>query len=205
MTHVHIVDDHWMVRRGLREILEAAPSVSAITESENLHDAFAACRDRRQPVGVVVLDLVLGAESGLAAIPELKATSPNLGVLAISFLGEDPHGVHAIAQGADGFVTKLVGPKGFIEAVSNVATGGRHVSPKLAELLARRVQRTGDLTPREWEILRYYALGFGCVEIATRLSLSPKTVSTHKTNGMRKLGLRSTADLVRWAIEHGLP
>ena len=205
MTHVHVVDDHWMVRRGLRELLEADPSVRMVTESDNLHDALGACRDDRRPVDVVVLDLVLRGESGLAAIPEVKSIAPSIGVLAISFLAEDPHGVHAIVQGADGFVTKLVDPRIFLEAVSHVATGGKFVSSSLAELLTRRVQRTSDLTPREWEILRYYALGFGCVEIASRLSLSPKTVSTHKTNGMRKLGLRSTADLVRWTIEHGVP
>jgi DNA-binding NarL/FixJ family response regulator len=205
VTHVHVVDDHWMVRRGLRELLEADPSVRMVTESDNLRDALDACRDDRRPVDVVVLDLVLRGESGLAAIPEVKSIAPSIGVLAISFLAEDPHGVHAIVQGADGFVTKLVDPRIFLEAVSHVATGGKFVSSSLAELLTRRVQRTSDLTPREWEILRYYALGFGCVEIASRLSLSPKTVSTHKTNGMRKLGLRSTADLVRWTIEHGVP
>ncbi|MBU6202044.1 MAG: response regulator transcription factor [Acidobacteria bacterium] len=205
MTHVHVVDDHWMVRRGLREVLEASASVTQVTESENLHDAFDACRDLRRPVDVVILDLVLRAESGIAAIPQIKAITPTIGVLAISFLAEDPHGVHAIVQGADGYVTKGVGPKEVIDAVGHVASGRKYVSAGLAELLARRVQRSGDLTAREWEILRCYSLGLGCVEIASRLSLSPKTVSTHKSNGMRKLGLRSTADLVRWAMEHGLP
>ena len=205
MTHVHVVDDHWMVRRGLREILEAEPSVGMVTESDNLHDAFEACRGNRHPVDVVVLDLVLRNESGLAAIPEIKAIAPRVKVLAISFLSEDASGVHAIMQGADGYVTKLVAPAVFVEAVSHLASGGKYLSSGLAELLARRVHRTGDLTAREWEVVRYYALGLGCVEIASRLSLSPKTVSTHKTNGMRKLGLRSTADLVRWAIEHGVP
>ena len=205
MTHVHVVDDHWMVRRGLRDVLEASATVTRVTESENLHDAFAACRDPRRPVDVVILDLVLGAESGIVAIPQIKAITPTIGVLAISFLAEDPHGVHAIVQGADGYVTKGVGPKEVLDAVKHVASGKKFVSSSLAELLARRVQHSGDLTTREWEILRYYALGFGCVEIASRLSLSPKTVSSHKTNGMRKLGLKSTADLVRWAIEHGVP
>jgi len=205
VTHVHIVDDHWMVRRGLREVLEASASVTEVTESENLHDAFAACRDLRRPVDVVILDLVLRAESGIAAIPQIKAITPTIGVLAISFLAEDPHGVHAIVQGADGYVTKGVGPKEVIDAVGHVASGRKYVSASLAELLARRMQNTGNLTVREWEIIRYYALGLGCVEIASRLSLSPKTVSTHKTNGMRKLGLKSTADLVRWVMEHGLP
>ena len=205
MTHVHIVDDHWMVRRGLRDFLEESASVTRVTESGNLHDAFAACRDRRRPVDVVIVDLVLGAESGIVAIPQIKAITPKIGVLAISFLGEDPHGVHAIVQGADGYVTKGLGPKDLIDAVGQVAAGRKYVSASLAELLARRVQHLGDLTAREWEILRYYGLGFGCVAIASRLSLSPKTVSTHKTNAMRKLGLKSTADLVRWAIEHGLP
>lgn len=205
MTHVHLVDDHWMVRRGLREALEGSGSVEVITESEHLHDAFAACRDDVVPVDVVVLDLVLGDESGLAAIPQLKSIRPGLGVLAMSFLAEDPHGVHAISQGADGFVSKGTSPRGFSEAVGRVASGQTHVSPHLAGLLAKRIQRTGDLTAREREILGHYARGVGCVEIAARLSLSPKTVSTHKTNGMRKLGLRSTADLVRWAMEHGTP
>lgn len=205
MTHVHVVDDHWMVRRGLRDILEASATVSHVSESENLRDAFAACRNPDRPVDVVILDLVLGAESGIVAIPQIKAITPRVGVLAMSFLAEDPHGVHAIAQGADGYVTKGVGPREVLDAVGHVAAGRKYVSAGLAELLARRMQRSGDLTPREWEILRHYALGFGCVEIASRLALSPKTVSTHKTNGMRKLGLKSTADLVRWAIEHGVP
>lgn len=205
MMNIHIVDDHWMVRRGLRDVLEASTTVDVVSESDNLHDALAACRDGRRPVDVVILDLVIGEESGIAAIPQFKAITPAVGVLAISFLAEDPHGVYAIAQGADGFITKGVGPRDLLDAVGHIATGRKYVSASLAELLARRMQRSGDLTAREWEILRYYALGFGCVEIATRLALSPKTVSTHKTNGMRKLGLKSTADLVRWAIEHGVP
>lgn len=205
MIHVHVVDDHWMVRRGLREVLEASRDEIHVSESENLHGAFEACRDRRHKVDVVIIDLMLGPESGMAAIPQLKSITPRIGVLAMSFLAEDPHGVHAIVQGADGYVTKGVGPMDLIDAVGHVASGRKYVSTGLAESLAGRVQRSGDLTPREWEILRYYALGFGCVAIASRLSLSPKTVSTHKTNAMRKLGLKSTADLVRWAIEHGLP
>lgn len=204
MTHVHVVDDHWMVRRGIRELLETSATVARVSESANLHDAFAVCREPRHPVDVVILDLMLEGESGLAAIPQMKAIAPSIRVLALSFLDEDPHGVRAIAQGADGYVTKGVPPRSVLEAVETVSAGRRYVTANLAQLLARRVQRVGDLTAREWEILRHYALGFGCVEIASRLSLSPKTVSTHKTNAMRKLGMRTTADLVRWAIEHGV-
>jgi DNA-binding NarL/FixJ family response regulator len=151
-------------------------------------------------IGSVIGAAVVGAIIDRAVLWRRPRFSPETASLAHRSLAT---AAYVFAQGADGYVTKDVGPRGVLDAVGHVASGRKFVSSSLAELLARRVQGLGHLTPREMEILRYYSLGFGCVEIASRLSLSPKTVSTHKTNGMRKLGLKSTADLVRWAIEHG--
>lgn len=202
--NILIVDDHWMVRRGIGEAVRALPGVTAVHEAATLREAFNFVRAQGGAPITVVLDAMIGDESGLANIAGLKALNAKVRVLVLSYLGEDPHGVRAIELGADGYLTKGGSSKDLTEALRVVMNGSRYVSPNLARLIADRLSRGEELTPREWEVVRYYVLGYGCVKTAKVLSLSPKTVSTHKANVMRKLGLRSTADLIRWGMERNI-
>ena len=204
MSDVLVIDDHWMVRRGLSEVLADIPGQGEVIETATLHEAFATLRARLNDIDVVTLDIMLGDESGLSAVEQMKAIKKSLRVLMLSYLDEDPHGVRAIEQGADGYLTKGGRPHELVDAVKALRAGKRYVSANLSGLLARRLQHGRDLSPREWEVVRYYVMGKGCVETARLLSLSPKTVSSHKTNAMRKLGIHTSADLIRWGIDHGI-
>ena len=207
MVGVLIVDDHWMVREGLGETLAKVPDVSVVGEVSTVKELFAFLADPQAKLGkdpdVILLDAVLGADSGIDCIPNLKKMT-KARVLVLSMLSENPHAVRAIEQGADGFISKGGSPRELVDAIRVVASGHRYISSIVGQLLADRLSRTHDLTPRESEIVRYYALGFRCGEIARVMSLSPKTVSTHKTNAMRKLGITNNADLIRWAIDSAL-
>lgn len=204
MIDVLIVDDHWMVRRGLAEALAEIDLVGSVTSVDNVRDAFAAVRAPRKRPLLVVLDAMLGLDSGLSSIEGLRSIDETVRVLVLTILSEDPHGVRAIEAGADGFLIKGSSLADFTAAVREIAGGGQYVSASLGQLLAKRLSGRDELTPREWEVARHYVMGFGCVQTARMLSLSPKTVSTHKANVLRKLGLTSTADLVRWGVERNI-
>jgi DNA-binding NarL/FixJ family response regulator len=199
-----VVDDHWMVRRGLAEVLAPLAVTGGLHEASTLREAFAFVRSAGKTPVTIVLDAMIGNESGLSSIEGLKSAGSSVRVLVLSYLPEDPNGVRAIELGADGYLSKGGSAQEFVEAVRSVMSGQKYVSPALARLLAERVSHGEELTPREWEVVRYYVLGYGCVKTAKVLSLSPKTVSTHKANVMRKLGLRSTADLIRWGLERNI-
>lgn len=202
---VLIVDDHWLVRDGLAHILESVPDIN-VEGTDSLPGLFTELRERRStdtPLPhVVILDACLGEDSGIEAIPVLRAEFPACGVLILSMLAESPHAVRSIEQGAHGFVSKGCPPAELISAIRTVAAGQKYVSPTVARLLADRVSSNNSLTSRESEIVRYYAHGYRCGEIARVMSLSPKTVSTHKANAMRKLCLRTNADLIRWGLDN---
>jgi DNA-binding NarL/FixJ family response regulator len=199
-----IVDDHWMVRRGVREVVSGVPGVSAVHEASTLREAFSVIRARGSAPVTVLLDAMIGSESGLSNIASLKSLGTHVRILVLTYLREEPHGVRAIELGADGFITKGGSAQDLIDALQTVMNGSRYVSSNLGRLIADRLSRGEELTPREWEVVRYYVMGYGCVKTAQILSLSPKTVSTHKANIMRKLGLRSTADLIRWGMSRNI-
>lgn len=207
MTKVLIVDDHWMVREGLRDSLAKMPDITIVGELESVKELFSHLAENSGKTSLspdlILLDAVLGSDSGIDCIPNLKKMSPAK-VLVLSMLSENPHAVRAIEQGADGYVSKGGSPRELVEAIRMVMSGRRHITPSVGQLLADRLSSRHELTPRESEIVRYYALGFRSGEIARVISLSPKTVSTHKTNAMRKLGVTNNVDLIRWAIEASL-
>lgn len=196
-----------MVREGLREVLSKVPDVDLVGEAGSVKELFSMLSARPSPLtrkpDVILLDALLGDDSGIDSIPNLKTMS-NAKVLVLSMLSENPHAVRAIEQGADGFISKGGTPRELVDAIRSVASGRRHITLEVGQLLADRLSNRNDLTPRESEIVRYYALGFRSGEIARIMSLSPKTVSTHKTNAMRKLCVKNNADLIRWAIDASL-
>lgn len=204
MANLLVIDDHWVVHEGLERAFVGAPDVRIVAKAETLKQAFDVAHNRGDKVDVILLDANLRDESGLEAINQLKKVCTKAKVLVLSMLAPNPHAVRAIEQGADGFVSKGGSPNELIEAVRTVAEGKRYVSAEVGHLLAERLLRNNELTARESEIVRFFAVGHRCGEIARMMALSPKTVSAHKANAMRKLGISSNADLIRWAMDNGM-
>ena len=208
MIRVLIVDDHAVVRSGLRLLLEREDDLECAGEAG---DADEAVRQARivQP-DVVLLDVVMPTGSGIDAIPGIRQVAPDAGILVLS-MQDDPRYVHeAFASGAIGYVLKEAADTELVGAVREVAAGRQHVHPALGAKLAaadavERARREADpLSEREREVLRLLALGHTNQEIAKTLYISVRTVETHRAHIMQKLRLNTRAELVRHAIEQGL-
>jgi len=200
--HVRVlsVDDHPMVREGVMRTLEATMDLELVGEASTVAEALRLVGTAQ----VVVLDLSLTSSSGLEAIPLLKATSPTVRILVFTMMSSAIFAVQAFAAGADGFLTKGCAPDQLADAIRVVASGRRYITPEVAEFLAANLTRPQTLSARELEVLTLLAQGLRVSEVATRLYLSIKTVSTHKANLQRKLGVDSLAGLVRYALDHGI-
>jgi DNA-binding NarL/FixJ family response regulator len=203
-TNPHIrvlcVDDHPMVREGVSRTLEATMDVELTGQAATVAEALRLVHG----ADVVVLDLSLATSSGLEAIPLLKVAAPAIRILVFTMMSADIFAVQSFTAGADGFLTKGCPPGELADAIRVVNAGRRYITPEVAELLAANLTRRHTLSGRELEILRLLAQGLRVSEVATRLHLSIKTVSTHKANMQKKLGVDSLAGLVRYALDHGI-
>jgi DNA-binding NarL/FixJ family response regulator len=208
VINVLVADDHAVVRRGLRQILAETADISVGGEAATAQDVLSLVRERR--FSVVVLDISLPGGSGLDLLAEIRRERPTLPVLILTVHSEDQYAIRAIKAGAAGFLTKETAPDKLIEAVRKVASGGRFVSAELAETLASVL--AGDsagspherLSNREFEILKMLASGKTVSEVAVTLALSVKTVSTHRTRILKKMGMRTNAELTTYAVRRGL-
>lgn len=203
-----IVDDHAVVRSGLRRVLEAEPDLDVVGEAGDAQRAMFEALETNPDI--VLMDVVMPGTSGIEAIPDLLARVPTTTVLVLS-MQDDPHYVReAFAAGASGYVLKEAADVELVAAVREVAAGGRYVHPALgARLVAADVEerkRAADdpLSEREREVLRLLALGHTNQEIAKLLYISVRTAETHRAHVMQKLGLGSRAELVRYAIGEGM-
>lgn len=204
---VLIVDDHPIVRRGLRGLLQAEPGVEFIGEAGTPEDALSELE--RGSWDVVLLDIALPGRSGLNTLGAIRAVRPGLPILIVSGHPEDQYAVRLLRAGAAGYLTKDAAPDVLLKAVKRVATGGRYISEALAEFLAGEVQDSGVephqlLSNREYEVLTLMGEGRTVTDIAESLHISVKTVSTYRTRLLEKLGVRTTAELIRYAVEHQL-
>ncbi|HVU02509.1 MAG TPA: response regulator transcription factor [Polyangiaceae bacterium] len=205
MIQVLIADDHVVVRKGLRQILSEVPDIVVGGEAESVEEVMALVR--REAWSVAILDIKLKGGSGLDLVPRIRKERPGLPVLILTVYPEDQYAVRAIRAGAAGFLTKESATEKLIEAVRKVASGGRYVSPEVAETLASVLagESGGEpherLTDREFEILKMLGSGQTVSEIATTLGLSVKTVSTHRTRILGKMNLRTNAELMRYAMQ----
>ncbi|HVW26114.1 MAG TPA: response regulator transcription factor [Polyangiaceae bacterium] len=208
MIKVLVADDHAIVRRGLRQILAETPDIVVAGEAETPNDVMQLVS--REPWSVVLLDIKLRGGSGLPLVSWLRRERPQLPVLVLTVFPEEQYAVRAIKAGAAGFLTKESAPERLIEAVRKVAAGGRYVSAELAETLASMVagEATGApherLSDREFEVLKMLACGKTVSEVAEELSLSVKTVSTHRTRILKKMNMRTNAELTSYAVRSGL-
>jgi DNA-binding NarL/FixJ family response regulator len=207
-TRVLIADDHAIVREGLKRILAADPAFAVPGEAKDGHEVLAAVR--AGGFEVLLLDLSMPGRSGIELVRQVKAERPELRVLVLSMHDEQQYAVRAIRAGASGYLTKDAAPTQLLAALGKIAAGGLFITPAVAEALAAGLQTPTDelphkrLSDREYQILLMLAAGESVTAIAERLHLSVKTVSTHKTHIHEKMNLGSLAELVRYAIAHGL-
>lgn len=205
---VLVADDHAIIRDGLRKILADTDDLEVVGEAANGNQALEMVRERDW--NLVILDLSMPGRSGVELIKLIKSERPKLPILIFSMHPEEQYAVRAIRAGASGYLSKEEDSDHFLPAIRRVAAGGMFISPKVAELLAADAspgsagKLHGNLSNREHEVLIRIVKGISLTDIAEEFSLSIKTISTHKTHILSKLGLANQADLIRYAIEHQL-
>ena len=207
-TRVLLVDDHAVVRAGLRLLIDAEPDLETVGEAGDAREAIFEARSTKPDV--ILMDVVMPEQSGLEVLPALMHEHPDVKVLVLS-MQDDPRYVReAFAAGASGYVLKEAADNEVVGAIREVANGGRYVHPELgarlieAEALAVRRAEEDPLSDREREVLRLLALGHTNQEIAKQLYISVRTAETHRAHIMQKLRLQTRADLVAYALERGL-
>lgn len=202
MTRIVLADDHKIVRDGLKRIL-AATDLEVAAEAADGDALLKLVKETDYDVAVV--DMSMPGLSGLALIKRLKSEKPKLRILVLSMHGESQYAARALKAGASGYLNKDSAAEQLVGALKKIAAGGVHIGDAAAaSLVAAEKSPHEALSDREFEVLRLLVDGLGPTEIGERLHLSVKTVSTHKTRILEKLNLGSTAELVRYAIEHKL-
>jgi len=205
---VLVVDDHAVVRSGLRLLLDAEDDIETVGEAGNMQDAV--LRARSLKPDVILMDVVMPGASGIEATPAVLKEVPEASVLVLSMQDDPSYVREAFAAGASGYVLKEAADEEVVGAVREVAGGGRYVHPTLgarmvaAEAEERARAEADPLTEREREVLTLLALGHTNQEIAKTLFLSVRTVETHRAHIMQKLRLSTRAELVRYAMTQGL-
>jgi DNA-binding NarL/FixJ family response regulator len=208
VIRVVLADDHAIVREGLKRIVGDVADLEVVGEAADAPGVME--RVRSLEFDVLVLDLSMPGRSGMELIKQVRAEKPRLRILVLSMHQETQYAVRAIKSGASGYLTKESAPGQLEEAIRKVAAGGAYISAQVAEQLALGAMPGGQgapieaLSDREFQVLRMLAAGTSVSEAAEQLHLSVKTVSTHKANLMRKLGLHNPTELIRYAVKHGL-
>ena len=205
---VIIADDHPVVRQGLRQMLAVESDLTVVGEARNGQEVVEL--SRRVPWEVAVLDYNMPGKNGLELIKELRQRYPGRAVLVLSMYPEDRYAVRALKAGAAGYLTKESAPDELVSAIRKVAGGGRYVTPTLGEKLALELEDNRGkplhetLSDREYQVMWMIASGKTVRQIADELFLSPNTVSTHRTRILRKMNMKSNAELMYYAIAHHL-
>lgn len=203
-----LADDHAIIRDGLRQILAETCDLEAAGEAANGQQLLERLQEAEWDA--LVLDISMPGRNGLDLLRLIKADWPHLPVLVLSMHQEEQYAVRALRAGAAGYLTKESDAELLVTAIRKIAQGGMFISPLAAELMARDMWHPAttashtDLSDREYQIFLRLASGAGLTEIADELALSVKTVSTHKTRIMQKMGLANAAELIRYAIAHRL-
>lgn len=208
MIKVLIADDHAIVRRGLIQILSDVPGISVTGEAVNGQEALD--KARTENWDVLVLDISMPGRSGFDILKELKHEKPELPILVLSIHAEEQFAVRILKAGASGYLTKESAPDELVKAIRKVASGGKYISPSLAETLAFELDGDSDgplhetLSDREFQVMRMMAVGKTATEIAEELSLSVKTISTYRARILEKMNLKNNSEIIRYAIDNDL-
>ena len=208
MIKVIITDDHPIVRRGIRQILEDDERIETVHETGKGKELLEKLREEKYDV--VLLDISLPGGSGLDLIGQIKKIQPSIAVLMLSIYSEELYAIKALKFGASGYLTKSSAPEELLTAIHKVSKGERYISISLADKLADDLITKSDeqvfqsLSAREMDVLILLAAGKSFTQMATELSLSPKTISTYRARLLVKLKLNSTSELIRYAIMQSL-
>ncbi len=209
MIRVLIVDDHAIVREGLANVLSSEPGISVVATAASGPEALQRIRDTQ--MDVVLLDLTMPGMNGMQTLKQIKIENNRLPVLILSMHPEAQYAARCIKAGAAGYLTKACEKKELIAAVRCAASGGTYLSPAALDSLRKKIQPPGHvdtshrrLSDREFEVFRQIAEGVTLADMARRMNLSPKTLSTYRTRILRKMELASNAELMRYAFEQGL-
>lgn len=208
MIRIVIADDHAIVREGLKRIVSSVDDMEVAGEAANGTEVMQQVRELT--FDVLILDLSMPGRSGMELIKLVRAEKPKLRILVLSMHQELQYAVRAIKSGASGYLTKESAPAQLEQAIRKIAAGGAFISAEVAEQLALGAMPGSEASPheslsnREFEVLHLLVAGVSVTDIAVRLNLSVKTVSTHKANLMQKMGLLNQGDLIRYALKHGL-
>ena len=208
MINILITDDHPVVRRGIRQILEDDERIDLVLEAGDGKELFEKMKEHL--FDVILLDISLPGISGLDLINEIKRTQPSASILILSIHSEALYAIKALKSGASGYLTKTSAPEELLSAIFKVSKGERYISPSLADTLAENLISDTEkplhqlLSSRELEVLGLLAEGRKIVQIAAELSLSPKTISTYRERLLEKLKLKTSAELIRYAIMEGI-
>jgi two-component system invasion response regulator UvrY len=207
-VRILIVDDHAIVRVGLKQILLEDREDFIFGEAGSAPEAFKLLSEK--PWDIILLDINLPNKNGIEILKQIRTTNKEVPVFVLSMYPEDQYAVRALRAGASGYMTKEMAPEYLLDAITKVAAGGRYISPELAEQLAKDIQTGGNqqphtiLTDREYEIFKLIASGKTVSEIARELSLSVKTVSTYRSRILSKMDLRNNAEITYYAIKYDL-
>ena len=207
MLNVVICDDHPIFREGLKTALSMVDDIAVVGEASSGPELVEVVA--KTPCNVILLDIALPGPDGLEVLKDLAYRGNKVPVLTLSMYPEDHYALRAFRAGAAGYLTKNSPMPQLVEALRKVAGGGRYVSPAMAERLADEVHRGSKpghekLSDREYQVFMKLVSGQGIKEIASDLSISPSTIGTHRARILEKLGLRTRAELIRYAMEHQL-
>jgi len=208
MIRVVVVDDHAVVREGLKRIITENVGMTVTGEAADGYEAMRVIKSG--PCDVVLLDVTMPNKNGLDVLKELHAESPRLPVLVLSMHGEDQYAIRVLRAGAAGYLTKDSAPAKLVQAIRKVVRGGKYVSPTLAERLVFDLGTDSEKAPheilsdREYQVLCMISSGKTVTEIAEELSLSVKTISTYRVRILEKLKMKNNAEITRYAIKEGL-
>ena len=208
MIRVLVADDHAVVRRGVVQILAESPHIVVAGEASCGSEVLRAVREN--DYDIVLLDIAMPGGSGLEVLKELQSLKPDVQVLILSMYPEKQYALRALKAGAAGYLTKDSAPDELIEAIERISQGNKYITRSLAQEMASELGgRAGKelheaLSDREYQVMRLLAAGKSVSEIATQLSLSVKTVSTYRTRILEKLDLKTTAEIMHYALERGL-
>ncbi len=208
MIKLFIADDHPLVRKGLREILEGEVDLRVVGEAENDQELLDGIR--KSNPDVLITDLSMPGRGVLSVIADVRQRSPRLPILVLTMHPEERFAVRALRSGVDGYLTKDTAPAEIVKAVRTIALGKKYITPSLAEKLASELDKDPErplhsaLSNREFEIMRALASGKKIKDIAEELSLSIHTVNTYKSRIMEKMGMKSVTELTLYSVEHHL-
>ena len=203
-----LADDHAVVRQGVKQILAAAFPGAVFGEASNAHDLLVLVQHGRWDI--VMLDLAMPGSNGLDVLKLIKHDHPQLPVLILSMYPEDQFAVRSVRAGAAGYLNKEGAPEELVLAVQKILGGGNYISPTVADELVLHMRQDSDrpaheqLSDREYQVLRLIASGKAVKDIGAELALSPATVSTYRARILQKMGLKTNADLMQYAIQKGL-